>query len=131
MRIGPAIQQRRSAFGIWPKQPNASGCGEGTRPFISATGSSNPLPVLPLRIEAEFLENPILPFGVLDRPLSRFGAAEDRYLAIAVIIEPLNPPLPSVHPVLEDLGWRDVGLAHGIVSSGIGATARHYATRRC
>jgi hypothetical protein len=91
------------------------------RPFISAIGDGS-RPILPLRVEAEFLENSVLPFSVLDRSLSCFGAAEDRYLAIVVIIEPLNPPLPSVHPILEDLGWRNVGLAHGIVSSGIAAS---------
>jgi hypothetical protein len=32
-----------------------------------------------------------------------------------VIIEPLDPPLASVYPVLEDLGWLNVGLVHGII----------------
>jgi hypothetical protein len=58
-----------------------------------------------LWIEADFLEQPILPIRVPKRPLARVGACKDRHLCPAVIVDPLNPPIAWVQAIREDYRW--------------------------
>jgi hypothetical protein len=44
--------------------------------------------------------------GVSDRPGVRVRARENRYLALAVIIEPLDLPMPMPLPILENFSRR-------------------------
>src|SRR5262249_45306965 len=63
------------------------------------------------QIEPGFLEGPVLLFGVMDGSFSRMGAAEHRYLDLAVIVGPLNPPLAREHLILKDHGWLSYAFA--------------------
>jgi hypothetical protein len=45
-----------------------------------------------LRVEADFLEKPILPIRISGRALASIRPGEDRHLDPAIIVDPLNPP---------------------------------------
>ena len=63
-------------------------------------------------VESDFLEASVLPFRISERPLTRFGAGEDRDLDVAFIVDLLNPPIAGRFAILEDVCWSSVGLAH-------------------
>jgi len=67
-----------------------------------------------LSLEAEFLENAILPLGISDRSLSRVAPAENRQLLFTVLACPIDPPLARVHSIFENQCWLDVELLHGM-----------------
>jgi hypothetical protein len=58
-----------------------------------------------LRVEADFLEKPILPIRISDRALASIRPGEDRHLAGAVIVYPLNAPFFRVKPIRKDDCW--------------------------
>jgi hypothetical protein len=76
-----------------PKLQSRSHCGGEKRECSTdgRTGEADRAPIL--WVEADFLEQPILPIGVPDRPFARLRACKDRHLNPAVIVNPLNAPI--------------------------------------
>jgi hypothetical protein len=50
------------------------------------------------QVEADFLEQPVLPIRIPGGSLARLRAAEDRYLNTAVIVYPFDPPFVLIMP---------------------------------
>jgi len=73
--------------------PNAMVTSKKRR--ISGTGERHQsrLRAPRVRREADLLEAAVLPVGVSDGPLTRVGTGENRDLAAAIIIEPLDAPV--------------------------------------
>lgn len=53
--------------------------------------------------KSDYLKRLVLTVGISDRPLLRVRAGEDRYLAAAFLVQPLDAPIAGLHPILEDL----------------------------
>ena len=59
---------------------------------------------LGVRVKLDFLEKAALAIGIPHGALPRVRAGEDRHLAAAVVVEPLDAPFSGVYPILENLG---------------------------
>jgi hypothetical protein len=86
-----------------------------------------------LRVEADLLEKSILPISVSDRALASIRPGEDRHLAGAVIVYPLNAPFFRVKPIRKDDCWlRHCGelLPHVEANAGADFSSPVHATHR-